>query len=460
MRQEPTDRRLWYSDVPRSGRVPTIIGFAVLLVTVFGFGAWASRAPIEGAVVAPGIFVAIGQNKIIQHLEGGIIRELLVKEGDAVIANQTLIRLDSTSANANLRRLVLRRKRLLALRARLRTEASHESEINFPDELLESDESEFELPNDDLERAKDADISAILDSQDVTFQARRNQLNAEIAILEQGIGAFNERIAGDKVQLKAVRDQLALIQEELEAKAKLLEKGLLQKPRLLAVQRARAKLQGDVGRFLGEIGDNKERIARTRRQIAKVKYEMVQKSFEQLQEVESEIRDVRERISAARDILDRIDITAPVKGVVVKLNYYTPGGVIEPGKDIMEILPVGEELIIEARVRPQDIDNVKQDLEAIVRLTALSQRVTPMIPGKVVYVSADTLPEEKNGIRLDDDIYVARIRLDAKKAAEVKDFRPTPGMPAEIYIKTGERTFFEYLMQPIVDSMSRAFRES
>ncbi|MGI9384723.1 MAG: HlyD family type I secretion periplasmic adaptor subunit, partial [Methyloligellaceae bacterium] len=374
------------------------------------------------------------------------IKDILVREGDIVEAGQTLISLDSTSPNASLRRLVLRRNRQLATQARLRAEAEGRPEISFPNELLE--------------HADDPDVKSIIESERYTFRARRDQLLSEVAILEQGIAAFEERIAGGKAQLKAVNAQLTYIEEELKGKAVLFAKGLMQKPQLLAVQRAQARLTGEVGRLLGDIGDNKERIARARRQIAHVKYQRVEKAVEDLQETESEIRDVRERIRAARDVLKRIDINAPVKGVIVKLKYHTSGGVIEAGNDILEMLPVGEELVIEARVRPQDIDNVKNGQEAIVRLIALSQRVTPMVPGKVVYVSADTLPEDANGKRLDEDIYVARIQLDADEVVAVKDFRPTPGMPAEIYIKTGERTFFEYLIQPIVDSMTRAFRES
>jgi HlyD family secretion protein len=160
-------------------------------------------------------------------------------------------------------------------------------------------------------------------------------------------------------------------------------------------------------------------------------------------------------------VLDRIQITAPVKGVVVKLRYHTSGGVIEAGKNIMEILPLDAELIIEVRIRPQDIDNVKRGQTAMVRLTALSQRVTPMITGEVVYVSADALPDEKKGAaqQAPSDIYVARVKLDAREVAALQNFTPTPGMPAEVFITTTERTFFEYLTQPIRDSMARAFRE-
>lgn len=444
--QHSKEVQLWYKDVPRNIRTPSFLGFGVLVVAVFGFAAWASTAPIDGAVVAPGSFVATGQNKIIQHLEGGIIREILVREGDLVDAGQTMIRLDETAPKAKLRRLTLRHSRQKATQTRLRAEAQFKSELAFPESLTTL--------------ASDPDIKAILDTQQLAFRARQDKLTSEIAVLKQGIAAFRERMTGSEAQLKAIGEQLAFIAEELKSKNALHEKGLLRKSEILALQRSEARLRGEAGRLRAEIGDVKERIARTERQITRTKYLQVQKAVEELHDVESELKDVREQIRAARNVVERIDLNAPVKGIVVKMRYHTSGGVIEPGKDILELLPVRDELIIEAQIRPQDIDNVRQGQEAYIRLTALSQRITPMIPGKVIYVSADTLPDDKKGRLAQQDVYVARIRLDAGRASEVDSFNPTPGMPTEVYIKTGQRTFFKYLTQPIIDSMSRAFRES
>ncbi|MGI9382527.1 MAG: HlyD family type I secretion periplasmic adaptor subunit [Methyloligellaceae bacterium] len=446
MTQSAKDTKLWYANVPRNINTPTKLGFVVIVVAVFGFTAWASTAPIDGAVVAPGSFVATGQNKIIQHLEGGIIREILVREGDLVEAGQTLIRLDETAPKAKLRRLYLRFSRQTATEARLRAEARFDSKISFPESLTSL--------------ASDPDIKALLDTQQLTFQARQDKLTSEIAVLRQGIAAFRERMTGSQSQLKAIGEQLAFIAEELKSKSVLHKKGLLRKSEILAIQRSEARLRGEAGRLRAEIGDVKERIARTERQITRTRYQQVEKAVEELHEVESEIKDIRERIRAARNVVERIDLNAPVKGIVIKMKYHTAGGVIEPGKDILELLPVRDELIIEAQIRPQDIDNVRKGQAAFIRLTALSQRVTPMLPGEVIYVSADTLPDDKKGRLSREDIYIARIRLDGNKAAEVEEFHPTPGMPTEVYIKTGQRTFFKYLTQPIIDSVSRAFRES
>jgi HlyD family type I secretion membrane fusion protein len=210
----------------------------------------------------------------------------------------------------------------------------------------------------------------------------------------------------------------------------------------------------------GEIGDATERIARTRQQIEALRNATVKQAVEQMHEVAAEFTDLRERVRAAQSVVDRVNITAPVRGVVVKMRYHTPGGVIEPGKIIMQVLPLGAELIIEARVGLRDIDNVKIDQDAEVRLTALSRRVTPMVKGRVIYVSADSMPDESNAQAARKDVYIARVKLDPLEAARIPEFSPTPGMPVEVYIKSAERTFFDYLTRPIRDSMSRAFRES
>jgi HlyD family secretion protein len=434
----------WYAEIPRSTRVPTLVGILIIAMAVLGFGLWGATAPIAGAIVTSGVFVATGQNKIVQHLEGGVIREILVREGDVVEANQALLNLDDTNPRAELRRLLLRRAHSAAVEARLQAEVNEANEIAFPDIL----------------DAGDPDVVRIIDSQRMTFQARRNNLRTEVASLEEGINALEERLEGTKVQLAGVHRQLGFFEEELEGKQSLLKSGLIRKSEVLALQRARANLQGEIGRLTGEIGDSRERIARTREQIAGIKNAAVKAAVEQLHEVRAELTDLRERIHASERVMERTKVIAPVQGVVVKLRYHTPGGVVEAGKSILEIVPLQAELIIEVRVRPQDIDNVRRGQPAMIRLSALNQRITPMVHGEVVYVSADALPDDKKGAQFSSDIYVARVRLDASEAANVKGFEPTPGMPAEVYLKTTERTFFEYLMRPVKDSLSRAFRES
>lgn len=435
----------WYASLPRSTRFPTIAGALVMGAMVAGFGVWGNMAPIAGAVVASGVFVATGQNKIVQHLEGGVIRQIHVREGDTVEQGQLLVELDETAPRAELRRLSLRRVRLTAIDARLQAEMREESEVRFPD---------------DIEQYQDAEIAEILESQRLAFVARRNNVKSDIAGINESINALNERIQGSGVQLDAVKKQIVLLDDEIDTKAYLLKSGLVRKPELLILQRTKANLEGEVGRILGEIGDARERIARAQEQINGVRKTAIKTAVDQMHEVRGELADVRERIVAAKGVLDRVRITAPVRGVVVKLKYHTDGGVIEAGKSIMEILPLQEELIIEARVRPQDIDSVKHGQHAMVRLTALNQRITPMVSGDVIYLSADSLADERKSQQTGPtDIYIVRVKLNSTEALTIPDFRPTPGMPAEVYIKTTERTFFQYVVKPIHDSMMRAFRE-
>jgi HlyD family secretion protein len=442
-----TGPRDWYADVPRSTRLPTLLGIGILSFTLMGFGYWGGVAPIAGAIVTSGAFVATGQNKLIQHLEGGVIQEILVREGDVVEPGQALVELDETGPRAELRRLELRQARLSAIETRLRAEMSESADLGFAEPLLKQAE-------------KDPEIAGILKAQRATLDAHRKSLQSEISTIKAGIEALHEHINGSQTQLASVRQQIGFFDEELVVKEQLLKSGLIRKSEVLALQRAKANLQGEAGRLLGEIGDSKERVARSEEQIVGARNSSVKASVEQLHETMGELSDVRERILSASRILERVRIVSPVKGVVVKLRYHTPGGVVEPGKTVMEVVPLQENLLIEVKVRPQDIEHVKLGQKAIVRLTAFKQRVTPMIAAEVMYVSADALPDDRNQAARGGDAYVARVALDPQEIAMVPGFAPTPGMPAEVYIKTTDRTFLEYLLQPIKDSMTRAFRES
>ena len=438
----------WDHQITKTSRKVKIFGYSLLGGCVLGFGVWANAAPITGAVVASGVFVATGENKIVQHFEGGVIKDINVREGDRVQPGQTLIVLDDVAPRAELRRLELRYTRLKAMEARFQAEMNWNPKIDMPEEVLTRQDN-------------DSEVKAIIDAQSLTFKARRDTLVSEIATLEDGINALQERITGSTVQLQAVKDQLALIDEELVDKSALLKSGLIRKPELLALRRAKANLHGEIGRLTGEIGDARERISRIREQIQVARNTAIKQAVDQMHEVHSELDDVRERARSARAVMNRVNITAPVEGIVVKLRYHTSGGVIEAGKNILEIVPLQEELLIEVPVRPQDIDNVRSGQRANIRLTALSQRVTPMVEGTVIYISADALPNDITGQKTSgEDAYVARVRLDQEAKEIVRNFTPTPGMPAEVFITTSERTFFEYLTKPIQDSMTRAFRES
>ncbi|MEI4262846.1 HlyD family type I secretion periplasmic adaptor subunit [Roseovarius sp. D0-M9] len=438
-----TARAEWYEDVPRS--VSKLITFGLLLfVLAFGgFGLWAFRAPLAAAVITQGSFVATGRNKIVQHLEGGIIKKILVAEGDRVVIGQPLVLLDETSALATERELFLRMIRLEAMEARLLAQHSGASTLSF-------------APRIEVLRS-DFDIASMLDAQRITFDASSQQLRNDLALLTQSIEALRVRSAGYEEQLTAARTQMEILHEDLEAKQSLLDKGLVRKAEVNTLRRAIAEAGGQIGRLSAEIAEIVEVTRRYEAQIAQTKSERQKVALDELQTVQSELESVREQMRRAENVLSRAEVLAPVSGTVVRLHYHTSGGVIESGKPIAEILPSGEPLIIEVSVPRTEINVVREGQEATVRLTGLNARTTPVLMGKVFYVSADAIMDRVQEVP--QEVFVARVSVPPSELARVRGFTPTPGMPAQIMIQTEERTFIEYLMKPVTDSMGRAFRE-
>ena len=433
----------WYRDVPRSVRRQAIFGLTLMAVTFGGFGAWAFRAPLAAAVIAQGSFVATGQNKVVQHLEGGIIEEILVREGDQVAKGQLLVRLDETAALANERELVLRQNRLEATQARLLAEYAEKRTLRFPEHLEAA--------------AEDFEIRSILDGQSLAFDVSRRALEQDLSLLLRNRDALEVRKAGYRTQLASHRRQVEILAEEHAAKAALFSAGLARKPEMLAVERVMVEAEGQIGRLEAEINEIDEIQRSYEVQAEKARSEYREAALDELQPIQAELESVREKFRKAQNIRERSEVTAPVAGTVVRLHYHTPGGVIETGKAILEILPTEAALIVEVQVPRTEIDSVKSGQHAAVRLTALNQRTTPVLDGEVFYVSADAVAEHLDGEP--HEVYVARVSLDPDELKRVPGFTPTPGMPAEILIQTAERTFAQYIAKPIVDSMSRAFRE-
>lgn len=433
----------WYSEVPRSIWKQTTFGLILLAITFGGFGGWALTAPLAAAIIAQGRFVATGQNKIVQHFEGGIIEEILVSEGDEVAADQTLIRLDETAALARERQLFLRRARLELIAARLSAQIRGAARIDLPEPVREN--------------LADAEIAPMVEGQQLAFEAFQTKLRNETGLLRQNIEAYQFRAEGYRDQLKATNLQRELLADELADKQVLLKKGLVRRSEIKAIQRAIAEATGQSGRLTGEISEISAQMVKEEQQIRQTEDAHRQASLEELELIQADLDTVREQSREAENVLERTTINAPVAGTIIRLFYHTPGGVIESGKGILEILPADVPLIIEAQVKRNEIDSVKVGQKAMIRLVALNQRTTPVLEGEVFYVSADSLPKE--GTVDPQEFYLARINLSPSELARVGNFTPTPGMPAEILIQTAERTFFSYLAKPIVDSMSRAFVE-
>jgi HlyD family secretion protein len=431
----------WHRPISKSIRRPAFAGIALLGVLFGGFGVWAATAPIASAVVASGLFVASGQNKHVQHLEGGIIRQILVREGDAVVAGQPLVILDDTAARADVRRLEIKQATLQATLARLDAERLGQTSISFPKALLDRN---------------DAEIASIVATQAALFRARQDQRAANEDIIKRQVAAIRQEIVGLEAQMASYKSQLALITPELVQQEQLYANGLSQLNRLLQVRRGIAKFEGDIGEIVAEIGRAEQRILEAESRLAADHRKFIEEAVAQYREASTELGDTEERLVSARAVLERTTIPAPATGIIVKLNYHTPGGVIGSGQPVLEILPTEEKLVVEAFVRPDQRDSLFPGMSAEMRLTAFNARTTPMVEGIVTYVSADKIAGKREG----EFHYIARVTLSDESMARLpKGLAIKPGMPAEVFFKTGERTFFDYLMRPITDSMHRGGRE-
>jgi HlyD family secretion protein len=434
----------WYSEVPRSITRQAIFGLSLMVISFGGFGYWAFRAPLAAAVISQGSFVATGQNKIVQHLEGGIIKDILVHEGDLVTAGQPILRLDETLARANRRELYLRQLRLEVTENRLLAQHLGEDRLDLPTAILA--------------QSADPEVAAILDSQRLSFTVSRSGLSNDIMLIDRNMDALDARHRGYERQLESLTAQVVLLDEELTSKGELLASGLTRKTEVTALRRARLEAVGEIGRIEAELDEIEEMRSKFKTQIEKTRDEYSRTALTELQSIQSELEGVREQIRKADNILARTEVLAPVSGTVIRLHYHTAGGVIETGRAIAEILPSDAPLVIEVLVPRSDIDSVKVGLNSTVRLVGLNQRTTPILNGTVEYVSADAVAQTTDPTTA-REAYVVRVSLAPEELIRVPRFAPKPGMPVEIMIKTEERTFAQYIAKPIVDSMARAFRE-
>jgi HlyD family type I secretion membrane fusion protein len=425
---------------PPVGR-PILIAVIVILMFFGGIGAWAAFAPLDSAAIAPGKVTVASNRKTVQHLEGGIIRELLVKEGDAIEQGQVIIRLDDTQTRATLELLRGRQDTLLAREARLIAERDGADTIDFPPALMS--------------RQGDAAVAKLLAGERAVFNARRQATQGRIDIFRKRIAQLGQEIAGLEAQVVAESKQLALVADEHDSVETLVGKGVMDKTRLLALKRAAARLEGSRGEHQGLIAKAEQRIGETELQIIDLENSSLNEAVSALREVQSQLVESGQHLRAAEDILVRTEIRAPQAGVVVGLNVHTETGVITPGQPLLDILPKDDALVIEAEVDPNDIDVVRIGLSAQVRLTAFKQRNTPTLEGDVTRISADSFTHERSGATY----FLARITIDPAERDKLDGGELYPGMPAEVIIVTGKQTAFEYFLTPITDSFRRAFRE-
>ncbi|ESR23898.1 HlyD family type I secretion periplasmic adaptor subunit [Lutibaculum baratangense] len=431
----------WHKNVATGIGRPVVIGILILALGFGGFGTWAAVAPLAGAVVAPGTVVTLGRNKLVQHLEGGIVREILVKEGERVEGGQPLIVLDPTQPEARRNRIQAQLDVLDALEARAVAERDGDHEIAFPEALLAKDTPE---------------VVRVVADQRAEFEARFEKHQAELGILGQQMAALNEEITGLEAQKQAIEIQLELIQEEKADTESLLQKGLARKTRALELRRAEADLIGRQGQLTAAIAKARQTITEAEQQIQRLRIARLEEAVSRLSDVRLKRSDFTEQLRAAQDVLDRLVVRTPVPGTVMQLTKYNPGAVISPGEPLMEIVPESSGLVIEAHVRPQDIDEVRLGQQARLAFSALDQREVPPVPGEVDRVSADRFVNDKTG----EAYYLVRLAITVDP---IEGFDPAaigPGQPVEVFITTEERTFLTYLTDPIRKTFRRSLRES
>ena len=414
-----------------------VFGGVVVALFFGGFGVWAALAPLESAAIARGILSVDSKRKTVQHLEGGIVADILVAEGEEVVAGQNVVALDDTKARTSFSLIEAQQHSTAALQARLQAERDGLEQIQWPEWLREAVSGE-----------------EIFATQERIFLARAQSLENHTAIYNYRIAQMREEVAGFEEEIKAQKVQIDLLEEEVQGISGLVEQGFEGKTRLLALKRRQAEVAGARARNRALIARVEQRIGEARLNITELANARLNEVVVELRDAETRLSDLRERLSAARHVLSRTHITAPVSGAVVNLQVFTRGGVIRPGQPLMDIVPAGDELVIEAQVEPIDIDVVYVGLAAQVRLTAFSQLTTPILTGTVLQVSADSLFDERTGA----PYYVARVALDPDQP-ELESLKLQPGMPAEVMIVTGARTPLDYLLKPIVTSLGRALRE-
>ena len=413
-----------------------------LLVTgfVLGLGIWSAFAPLESAAIASGVVESESSRKTIQHLEGGIVREILVSDGDAVHTGQILIALDDTKIRAEVQSLQGQLWDATAREARLQAEQQGHEQLLFAARLETARESAAE--------------AAVLKAQQSIFEARWQVFRSQIAVVREKRLQVDNEIVGLKAQQTAVAQRTAIAREELDMVTTLVNKGLERRPRLLNLEREVADLQGRQGEIAAHISRAEQVINESQATILKLESDRQHEIAQSLREAQNQVFQLRERLRAAEDQLSRTEVKAPEDGVITELRVHTPGGVIGAGAPLMDMVPRQDRLIVTARVKPEDIDVVHPGLNADVHLLPYNQRRAPRLTGTVTHVSADRLVDK----RTEQPYYATKIRVqDTRMAAN--DIRIIPGMPAQVYITTGHGTVALYALRPLLDSFHGAFNE-
>ena len=421
------------------------VGLVIVLSIFGGLGAWSALAPLSSAALAPGVITVENYRKTVQHLEGGIVKSILVRDGENVVKDQTLIILENTQPRALLE--VIRGQYIVSLakEARLLAQQNGLGEIRYPAELQEYE-------ND--KRTRDAMLM-----QDQTFRVRKQAYKGEINLYQRQIEQLRAKVVGLRAQ-KSSRDRVVKsLQSELQDFGDLVQKGYAEKQKVREFERNLAEREGEQGELMSNLAATELEISETKLKILQLQKELQREVAKELSEVQSELFELRERLQSLQDTVQRTEIKAPEAGMVLGLQVHTLGAVIPPGGKILDIVPQNEKLIIEAQVSPMDIDRVSVGQMAEIRFSAFKSRVVPKIEGKLIEVSADRLVDEKSENK--NSYYLARVEITPQGLEDVvkADLKLLPGMPAEVLINTGERTLLEYLIDPFSNLVARSFIE-
>ena len=428
-------------------RKPNLMGLAISVVLIGGVGGWAATAQLAGAVIAPGTIVVETNVKKVQHPTGGVVGEILVKEGSPVESGQVVLRLDDTVTKATLGVVRSQLDELMARQARLTAERDDAEAIAFPDELTN--------------RSGDSGVATAVAGEEKLFESRRSARTGQRSQLRERIAQMNEEIRGLSAQQAAKETENELITKELVGVADLYQKNLVSISRYTQLQRDQTKLQGERGQLIADSARARGKISETELQIIQLDQDFRTDVLKDLREAQGKIAELKERLTAAEDQLKRIELRAPQAGVVHQLSVHTVGGVIGNAETIMQIVPRADDLVLEAKIAPSDVDQVALGAKVAVRIMASNQRTTPDVAGFVTRISADLNRDQQQGNsgQPAPAYYTVRISLPAAEVARLKDIRLIPGMPAEAFIQTHERTPLEFLLKPLQEQIARTFRE-
>jgi HlyD family secretion protein len=418
-----------------------LVALVATALVVGGAGGWASTTEIAGAVVAPGVLVVSSSIKKVQHPTGGVVGELNVRDGSRVKAGDVVIRLDPTVTQSNVDIIVKSLDELTARRARFEAEQDGRAGVAFPTSLTA--------------RSGDRDVARLVAGETKLFDVRRTARTGLKSQLKERVGQLREQIQGSTEQITAKDKEIALIGQELVGVRELWKKELVPVQRVMALDRDKARLEGERGALLSAVAQTKGKITETELQIIQIDQDLMTEVGKELADIRSKMAELAEKKVAADDQLKRIDIIAPQDGVVHQLAAHTVGGVIAAGEAAMMIVPESDVLEVESRIAPQDVDQVRFGQKAALRFSAFNQRSTPEIMGRVSMISADLSTDNRTGT----SYYTVRLELPPEEVVRLGTVRLIPGMPVESFIETTPRTVLTYLTKPLTDQVMRAFRE-